>query len=142
MTIAFWQFVPLPYADKSENYQALKISNHIVIADKLLNLETRPYKEILITKENLKDALEYDFAQYGISNEVQEAERVISCESSWNINASNKISYGIAQFTPATWKDFGYGDILNPLSQLDVMAKMWKDGLQGRWDCFRQLKTQ
>jgi hypothetical protein len=72
------------------------------------------------------------------TTQSQEMMATITCESGWQIYPKpNNISWGIAQFTPATWKGFGYGDIMNPLSQLDTMAKMWSKGLANRWDCYR-----
>ncbi len=89
------------------------------------------------SREVLTRYLQSAFTKYGIENEIPTAEAVILCESGWQINPRhNNISWGIAQFTPSTWHDYGYGDIMNPLSQLDVMSKMWSKGLQDRWDCF------
>lgn len=104
--------------------------------DKLPKVRGRLYRGVMITKEGLMEALETDFAKYGIENQVGKAEKVIQCESGFLWYAQNPISKGVAQFTPATWKDFGYGDIMNPYSQLEIMAKMWSKGLQKRWDCY------
>ena len=118
------------------NYvKAPTISIEDSIADKPLDSGFRPYR--LPLKEGLKEQLEIHFAEYGLKSEVKKAIAVIDCESSWNWNPKpNGISWGIAQFTPPTWKDFGQGDIMNPYVQLETMAKMWKMGLQERWDCY------
>lgn len=77
-----------------------------------------------------------------MKDEIGMAEKVITCESNYFWHADNGVSYGIAQFTPATWHDFGKGNIFNPYKQLDVMARMWKNPLlRLRWDCYRQIKT-
>lgn len=89
--------------------------------------------------EYLKDFASEVAIKYGLGPTVsQEMMATIQCESSWSIDPPhNNISWGIAQFTPATWKEFGYGDIMNPQSQLTIMAKMWHNGLENRWDCWR-----
>lgn len=92
------------------------------------------------TKEQLKDYLKLVFEKEGISDQLARAEQVITCESGWNVFADNGISYGIAQFTPDTWNDYGYGDIMDPYKQIEMMAKMWKNNLQSRWDCFKVIK--
>ncbi len=87
----------------------------------------------------LKLALKSFVATYGGNYAL--LDDVIMCESSWNPNPKpNGISFGIAQFTKDTWKDFGEGDIMNPYSQLEVMVKMFRDGFAERWDCFKMLK--
>lgn len=92
------------------------------------------------SRAGLTRYLQDSFAKYGIESQVGMAENVISCESGFQVNPKhNNISWGITQMTPATWKDFGYGNIMNPYSQISVMAKMWKMGLQSRWDCYRNL---
>lgn len=86
----------------------------------------------------LKEALSSVAVKYGL--DYDQMSTVVSCESGWRIDPPhNNISWGIAQFTPATWKDYGTGDIMNPYMQLEVMGKMWKKGLMGRWDCYRIL---
>lgn len=68
---------------------------------------------------------------------------VIDCEnSSWSVDPlpHNNVSWGFAQFTPATWKDFGHGEIMNPYSQIEVMVKMFNMGLSKRWDCAKILE--
>ena len=89
--------------------------------------------------EYLKDYVGEASIKYGLSpTQYQEIIKTVNCESGWQIYPKkNHISWGISQFTPPTWKRFGHGDIMDPISQLDVMAKMWSMGLQDRWDCFR-----
>lgn len=99
------------------------------------------YLGVRITAQDERDYLELEFTNMGLVDQIPMAEAVVACESGYNIYANNGISYGIAQFTPVTWKDFGHGDIFNPLTQLETMARMWKNPLlRLRWDCYRKLK--
>lgn len=97
----------------------------------------RPSKYVYST-EFLKDYASEMAIQYGLTPlQFTHMLSTIKCESDWQIYPKpNHISWGIAQFTPPTWKDFGHGDIMDPLVQLEIMAKMWKAGLQNRWDCY------
>ncbi len=126
----------------NESVIAPKIENHIISKPQVIAVRTRLYQNVLITEEDEKDYLKLDFHKYGLDDQLLMAEKVISCESGFHIDPlpHNHISWGIAQFTPATWKDFGHGDIMNPLIQIDVMSHMWSKGLQNRWDCYRMLK--
>ena len=103
--------------------------------------ETRPVKYVYSTAF-LKDTASEDAIKYGLSPiQYSQMMATIFCESGWQIDPKhNGISWGIAQFTKPTWKEFGYGDIMNPLTQLEVMASMIHRGLFNRWDCFRMLK--
>lgn len=49
--------------------------------------------------------------QLGISPDIVAAQ--IETESSWNPNANSGAAQGIAQFTPATWQDYGHGSPYN-----------------------------
>lgn len=85
----------------------------------------------------LKEYLRKVFTSYGIEDQIPTAEKIIACESSWNILAHNgTISYGLLEYTPNTWHDFGHGDIMNPLVQIEVTAKIVKREGWERWDCF------
>ncbi len=110
------------------------------IQQPLLNSESRPVKYVYST-EFLKDTASEDAIKYGLSPiQYSQMMATIFCESSWQIYPKpNHISWGVAQFTPPTWKEFGYGDIMNPISQLNVMSKMFHNHLEKRWDCWRQL---
>lgn len=103
------------------------------------NTGTRLYRGVLITREGLKSYLEEVFIKEGLEDQIEIAEKTITCESNFLWYADNGISFGVAQFTPDTWKDFGEGDIFNPHIQLRTMAKMFKMGLQNRWDCYKML---
>lgn len=99
----------------------------------------RPSQQVYST-EYLKSYVGEVSIKYGLSAEkYQQIMATIQCESNWNVLADNGISFGIAQFTPATWKDFGSGDIMNPLTQLEVMARMFSQHLEHRWDCAKIL---
>ena len=138
LTLLFWSFVPVPLADKVVDSQPLQNTVHIADTVKPLPDNVSLYQGIQVTKENLKQVLAYEFGTYGLESQIQTAEAVVACESGFQVDPPhNGVSWGIAQFTKPTWKDFGYGDIMNPLSQVQVMAKMFSRGLQNRWDCFR-----
>ena len=95
------------------------------------------YQGVLITRAGLISYLETVFTQEGIEDQIPRAIEVIQCESGFQVDPKhNGISWGVAQFTPPTWEDFGEGDIMNPHAQLRVMARMWRKGLQNRWDCY------
>jgi hypothetical protein len=87
----------------------------------------------------LKDYASEESVKYGLTDAQHTIlMATISCESGWNIHPKpNHISWGIVEFTPATWHDFGHGDIMNPITQIDTMIKMWSNGLENRWDCYR-----
>lgn len=67
---------------------------------------------------------------------------VITCESSWQTDVFSKgnVSYGIAQYTVDTFKENCNGDYKDPLAQLDCMAKMFSEKMEGRWDCWRMMQ--
>lgn len=131
-----------PVADQSDNNPAPQGSSLVATSD------TKPidtgnyYHGVLVTKQDLMGMLEQEFTTYGLEDQIPLAKRVIECESGWNIHADNGISFGVAQFTQATWKDFGSGDIFNPIMQFHTMARMWAKGLQKRWDCYRLLTSK
>lgn len=136
MTLIACFFLPLPTADQNENYTAPKIVT--IDEDKSQTINDKDhYAGILITREGLKSYLSEVFTYNGIEDYIPLAEKIILCESGWNIQASNGISFGILQFTPPTWADFGEGDIWNPHTQIRTMAKMIRLGLIGRWDCYQ-----
>ena len=115
------------------------IKNVSNISSKTKNILPKSSPSLIdYSRVGLTSYLELEFTKYGIANEIPTAIAVINCESGFQVNPKhNNISWGIAQFTPATWHDYGYGDIMNPVSQINVMAKMWSLGLANRWDCFR-----
>lgn len=97
-----------------------------------------PISQILPSENEIKRYLREQSALYGLDYDKMSA--VISCESGWRIDPPhNNISWGIAQFTPETWKDFGGGDIMDPYAQIRVMSIMWSKHLEGRWDCYHIL---
>lgn len=62
------------------------------------------------------------------------------CESSGNPDAVGAGTYGLFQYTGATWAgDWNpYRDqpILDPRAQIFATAKAWSDGYQGWWSCY------
>lgn len=146
MVLLFWQFVPLPFADRNESYTAPTISIQPTIADKLPQKGLSLYKNVLITKENLKGALEVDFAKYGILDQLDRAEKVLQCESGFQVDPPhNNSCRGIAQFKVSTWDWFNkvretHMEFMNPFSQIDMMSWAWSKGYQSQWECFYLTK--
>ena len=127
-------------ADQNKSEPIQQISSTQTIATPEPLTDEIHYRDVYISREILIRHLESVFEKYEIADQIPLAKQVIACESSWDINADNGVSYGIAQFTPPTWVDFGRGDIMNPFIQLEVMAKMWGvHHLQSRWDCYNML---
>ena len=98
--------------------------------------------------EFLKDFVgEVSIKQQLDTQDYNDIVATIQCESSFFADPPhNNISWGVAQFTPVTWHDFGHGDIMNPISQIEVMVSMWNKWemhkgtprqMKNRWDCYR-----
>lgn len=104
-------------------------------------VSTRPYQDIIVTREELKSYLEASFTSEGMSDEIDMAEKTIACESNFVWYASNSISKGVAQFTEPTYKQFCAGnyDDMNPQQQLNCFTKLWKMNMKYKWDCFCTL---
>jgi hypothetical protein len=122
--------------------------NSYAIAPTIINTVSSKTKETVaptrvreggkVSREELTGYLETSFEKYGLESQIPMAIKTIDCESGFQVDPKhNGISWGVAQFTPDTWKDYGYGNILNPEYQLETMARMWSQGLQKRWDCWR-----
>lgn len=125
-------------AANMQSQQQIQETTHIANTVKPLPDNASLYQGISVTTDNLKSVLVYEFGTYGLQDQIQTAEAVIACESGFQVDPPhNGISWGIAQFTKDTWKDFGSGDIMNPLFQIQTFSKMWSKGLQNRWDCYR-----
>lgn len=139
MILIWLQFVPpywlKPYVATHESVHILNNQSSTEISKE--NLPNTSQLETKESREVLKRFLRARLISYGIEDQYNTVEAVVFCESSWRVDPPhNGISWGIAQFTPPTWKDFGYGDIMNPYNQLDTMAKMWANPkLRNRWDC-------
>ena len=59
---------------------------------------------------------------------------VASCESGLNPNAYNAAGYhGLFQFDQATWAEYGYGSIYDPVAQSETAAAMIAGGQASRW---------
>jgi len=91
------------------------------------------------TKAEIKLALASVSDKYGL--QLDELLNVIDCESSFrtDVYSPGMISYGVAQFTRATFEENCAGDYKNPFAQISCMGLMWSKGMQGRWDCYRNL---
>ncbi|MFN2525564.1 MAG: transglycosylase SLT domain-containing protein [Actinomycetota bacterium] len=59
---------------------------------------------------------------------------VAMCESSLNPYAVSPAGYyGLFQFGPVTWSEFGYGSIWDPVAQSRTAARMLAEGHHRRW---------
>lgn len=133
-------------ADLHESVPTRQDSIQTLKPDKPPIPETRLYQGVYISKEGLTEAIEHEFATYGISDQIERAKNVITCESGWNIFAYNKEdekfvkggSYGIAQFTRPTFLACA-GDYEDPYDQIACMAWYWSKSQQSRWTCYRNL---
>lgn len=91
------------------------------------------------TKENIKMALADAVNKYGLDpKELSIIDSVIMGESSYNPNANNGISVGLAQFTLDTWLgNCGFIDERKDYEKsLDCMVKLWAKGEKWRWDIY------
>lgn len=94
------------------------------------------YQDVKVSREDLKGLLKTQFTSYGIADRIPEAEYTVEHESSWIWNNGNGKSMGLAAFTRGTWNENCHGkyDDMNPLWQLQCMAKLWARGEDWRWD--------
>lgn len=59
---------------------------------------------------------------------------VASCESGLNPSAYNAAGYhGLFQFDQATWAEYGYGSIYDPVAQSETAASLIAGGQASRW---------
>lgn len=59
---------------------------------------------------------------------------VASCESGLNPSAYNAAGYhGLFQFDQATWGEYGYGSIYDPVAQSETAASLIAGGQASRW---------
>lgn len=71
-------------------------------------------------------------ANHGLSGSYLLA--VASCESGLNPNAYNAAGYhGLFQFDQATWAEYGYGSIYDPVAQSETAAGLIAGGQASRW---------
>lgn len=134
--LTVWQFFPLPLADKNESYTPPTISSHVSVPDKPPKKPPVLYKGVMITKEGLTEALEYDMLNKGLSDKLDIAEYIIQHESGWHWYAQNAISFGLFAFTKDTWNGNCIGDIWNPYAQIDCATDLMAKKQWGRWDTF------
>ena len=109
---------------------------------KELNTSIRLYQE-LTSRESLKLSLEAYFTEYGIMDKYDRADKTLICESNYQTNvwSWNKSSFGVAQFTKATWKWFNELrgtelDYNNPHDQIEMFSWAWSKDMEHHWDCF------
>ncbi len=77
-------------------------------------------------------------AEFGLSPDYLVA--VAMCESSLNPYAVSPAGYyGLFQFGPVTWSEFGYGSIWDPVAQSRTAARMLADGHHRRWPVCSQV---
>lgn len=130
-----------PYLAKNSYVQAPTIDASVSKTLKVSSPSTTSHPATLKSTENdLKGFLLETSVKYGLDYDKMNA--VINCESTWRIDPPhNGVSLGIAQFTAATWVDYGVGkyEDIDPYSQIAVMGKMWSKGLESRWDCYKIL---
>jgi soluble lytic murein transglycosylase-like protein len=71
-------------------------------------------------------------AEFGVSADY--LLDIAECESTFNPNAFHSAGYhGLFQFDHATWGDFGYGNIYDPVAQARTTARLIKAGESHRW---------
>ncbi|HEX2241595.1 MAG TPA: transglycosylase SLT domain-containing protein [Actinomycetota bacterium] len=76
--------------------------------------------------------------EFGLSPDYLVA--VAMCESSLNPYAVSPAGYyGLFQFGPITWSEFGYGSIWDPVAQSRTAARMLADGHHRRWPVCSQV---
>ncbi len=76
--------------------------------------------------------------EFGLSRDYLLA--VAMCESSLNPYAVSPAGYyGLFQFGPITWSEFGYGSIWDPVAQSRTAARMLADGHHRRWPVCSQV---
>lgn len=98
---------------------------------------TRPREVLNASSNDLKEYLKQQSSLYGVDYAV--LTKVVNCESSWNSSARTSVSYGIAQFTKPTFKEYCKGEYTNAKDQLTCMASVFKKKMMSRWDCWRSL---
>lgn len=134
-------YLPNPFTAKIEDQPIQQEAVQTTQPDNQLTSDTNLYEGIQITREGLIEALEVDLGTDGISDKLDMVEKIIQCESGWQINvySKGKVSYGISQYTVPTFKQFCSGDYKNPYDQIKCMSKMISAGLKDRWDCTKIL---
>lgn len=79
-----------------------------------------------MTKEQIKSKIEELAKFYKFDAEI--ALKQIQAESNFNPNAVSPAgAQGLAQFMPATWKEYGIGNPFNPLASLTAYFKFMND---------------
>lgn len=104
--------------------------------------EKRPSGQNNASVNDLKRYLGDVAVIYGL--DYQKMYEVINCESGWRPEASNRVSFGIAQFTRPTWQWMNEmrgmnADYTNAYFQLEMMGWAWNRGLERHWDCYRMM---
>lgn len=145
MILIWLQFVPpywlKPYVATHESVHILNNQSSTEISKE--NLPNTSQLETKESREVLKRFLRARLISYGIEDQYNIAESVITCESNWRINVYSRghISYGVAQFRETTFDWFSKMkgkklNYYNPYDQLDLLAWAFSKGYQNHWDCY------
>lgn len=95
------------------------------------------YQDSPFLREGLRGFAQRVAIQYGL--DYDKFNYTIQNESGYNPDPpGNFLSRGVSQFTLPTWIQYcGKKDErLNPYKSIDCMGRMWKYGLQWRWDAY------
>jgi len=74
--------------------------------------------------EEYQDAVAWAAKESGLSQELIAAQ--IDNESEWEPDASSGLAHGISQFTPATFAQYGEGDIWDPQESIKAQGRFMK----------------
>lgn len=125
----FWKLSAKEHSapTRQDSTSNLKIERHT---------NTRPFQEVYVSPQELKDFLKSEVAKYAI--DYDQIYSVIMAESRFDLNAYNPVgkSYGVAQFIYPSFKAYCDGYYLNPYHQITCMVKMFKAGKQDQWDAW------
>lgn len=132
MVLSFFPLNWLPATNPSETTQNSTPIPEIVITKP----HTRPFQEVYVSPQELKDFLRVESAKYGLDYKTMYS--VVLAESGFNLNAYNEIgkSYGVGQFIKSTFLANCKGDYINPLHQITCMCQMFARGEYAQWDAW------
>lgn len=115
------------------------LQKQINILRKILHLQTM--KEKILTEDMIRRV----GSQYRVDVELLLA--VIKCESGLNPRAINRNPNGTTDYGLCQFNDYYYRDIITPEEALNkpefavaTMCRMWEQGRQNDWICYRNKK--